>query len=286
MRAPGGELLALLDLVGRRWLYGFAGVVTVEGQRDVLAASLRFDVLDGIAVALPDIGVEGVAVLVFCRGVPGLTLRQILLTDVFLIAGAGERRRIDARAALGRCPFRRSRAHPVIRTVDGDLLDRHGLSADVRLEHESTGELWLVDQRAVSKEGERHAAFGELTGDLEMRVFQIRLLRLRQHLLRGWRSGGRRDTTSDQRYCSQERQDQTTRRVIPGRPGRPVAARSSGRCCTYRRSASGHCLTGSACTSPDSRRSPGSNHRTDCRPCPSPWRASSCPATGSPHRRT
>src|SRR5207248_1629038 len=73
----GWGLSALLDLVGGRRLDDLARVVLVEAQRDVLAAGLGLDVLDRVAVALADIRVEGVAILVLGRRVPGLPWRTV-----------------------------------------------------------------------------------------------------------------------------------------------------------------------------------------------------------------
>src|SRR5437763_16775768 len=78
----GWGLSALLDLVGRRRFDDLARVVLVEAQRDVLAAGLGLDVLDRVAVALADIRVEGVAILVLGRRVPGLPAWQTLLANV------------------------------------------------------------------------------------------------------------------------------------------------------------------------------------------------------------
>src|SRR5207244_1214872 len=94
--------LALLDLVGGRSGDGFAGVVPVEGERDVLPTTLGFDVLDRVAIALPDVRIESVAILVLGGRVPGLALRQVLLADILLVAGASAGRGIDAGRAL-RC---------------------------------------------------------------------------------------------------------------------------------------------------------------------------------------
>src|SRR5467141_288212 len=91
----GWGLSACLDLVGGRRFDDLAGVVLVEGQRDVLAAGLSFDVLDWVAVALADIGVEGVAILVLGRRMPHLSLGQRLLANVLLVARAREGVRID-----------------------------------------------------------------------------------------------------------------------------------------------------------------------------------------------
>src|SRR5207302_8472059 len=91
--------LTRLDLVCGRSGDRLAGVVAVEAQGDVLAASLGLDVLDRVAVALPNVGIEGIAVLVLRARVPGLPLGQVFLADVFLGAGAGERGRIDPGAA-------------------------------------------------------------------------------------------------------------------------------------------------------------------------------------------
>ena len=49
--------LALLELVWRRRRDRLAAVVAIERQGDVLPAALGLDVLDGVTVALPDVGV-------------------------------------------------------------------------------------------------------------------------------------------------------------------------------------------------------------------------------------
>src|SRR5438094_3083657 len=179
--------LALLDLVGGRSGDRFASVVPVEGQRDVLPAALGLDVFDRITVALPDVGVEGVALFVLGGRVPGLSLRQVFLADILLGTGAAECRRIEAGCAFRRHPLRAAWRQAIVCAVERDLFDREGLTADRRLELEVALRLGLVDQGTVA--GKRHGGpvIRDLSRHLEVRVFQVGLLRFGQHFLRARR---------------------------------------------------------------------------------------------------
>src|SRR5207245_11374714 len=146
---PLPRRLTVLDLVTRGWPDVLARVVFVEAQGDVLAPGLGLDVLDRIAVTLPDVGLEGVAMLILGRRVPDLSLRQGFLPDVLLHARAREGVRIDARGALDRHPLGGGRRQAVVGAVERDLLDRERLAADGGLEFESSCRLGLVDQGAV-----------------------------------------------------------------------------------------------------------------------------------------
>src|SRR5207253_4885544 len=123
----------------------------------VLAPALGLDVFDRVAVTLPDVRVEGVALFVDGAGVPGLSLREGLLAEVLLPAGAGKRTRVDAGATLARDPLRGGRRQAVVRAVERDLFERHRLAADSRLEFEPTLQLGSVDEGAVPHQLERHA---------------------------------------------------------------------------------------------------------------------------------
>src|SRR5438874_957194 len=179
--------LALLDLVGGRSGDRFASFVPVEGQRDVLPAALGLDVFDRITVALPDVGVEGVALFVLGRRVPGLSLRQAFLADILLGTGAAECRGIDAGCAFRRLPLRAAWRQTIVCAVERDLFDREGLTADRRLELEVALRLGLVDQGTVA--GKRHGGpvIRDLSRHLEVRVLQVGLLRFGQHFLRARR---------------------------------------------------------------------------------------------------
>src|SRR6202035_4947796 len=137
---------------------------------------------DRIAVALPDVGVEGVAVLVLSRRMPGLSLRQGLLADVLLVGRARERAGIDARGAFRRHPLGRCRGQAVVRPLEGDLLDDDRLPTDGRLELEATLELRFVDEGAVpSQLDDRPRAIRDLAGDVEVRIAWVGLLGLWLH---------------------------------------------------------------------------------------------------------
>src|SRR5207244_11487548 len=122
------EGLALLNLVGGWGRDRLTGVVLVEGQRDVLAAGLGLDVLDRVAVFLEEVGIEGVAIFILRRRVPGLALRQVLLAYVLLLTRSSEGPGIDAGSALGSHPLVERGAETVVRAVERDVVAGYQLA--------------------------------------------------------------------------------------------------------------------------------------------------------------
>src|SRR5256885_8536594 len=184
--------LAVRDLGGGRGGDRPACVVPVEVRRDVLPAALGLDVFDRVTVALPDVGIESVALFVLGGRVPGLSLRQVFLADILLGTGAAECRRVEAGCAFRRHPLPAAWRQAIVCAVERDLFDRKGLTADRRLELEVALRLGLVDQGTVA--GKRHGGpvIRDLSRHLEVRVFQVGLLRLGQDFLcaRRGRGGG------------------------------------------------------------------------------------------------
>src|SRR5438105_10974235 len=165
--------LAWLDLVGGRSGDGLAGVVPVEGQRDVLPTALGLDIFDRVAVTLPDVGVERVAILVLGGRVPGLALCQVLLSDVLLIADTAESRRTEAGRPFRRHPLRAAWGQSIVCPIERDLFDREALTADCRLELEVALRLRLVDEGTVAEELHGDAVITDLSRHLEVRVLQV-----------------------------------------------------------------------------------------------------------------
>src|SRR5438094_2615504 len=219
--------LALLYLVGGRGGDCLAGVVPVEGQCDVLPAVLSLDVFDRVGVALPDVGVEGVALLVLGGRMPGLALWEVYLADILLVTGAAEGRRIEARRALRRHPLRAAWRQAIVCAIQRDLFDCERLTTDRRLELEVSLRLRLVDEGTVADELHGNPVIRDLPGHLEVCVLQVGLLRLGQHFLRARRRRGCGNAAGCGQQARRRRQhDEPACQLSPAPPVMPVAVRS------------------------------------------------------------
>src|SRR6266480_24058 len=183
-RRSGG--LTLHHLRGRRCRDRFARVVLVKAQVERIAL-LGDLVFDRVAVAFANPPVKLVAVLVLGLRMPGLPGRQIFLSDIGEIRGAGKA--VTAQAGGGRlCGPLAVSGHDegVVDSVDGNVLVADLLPGHRGLEFEPSGASVLVDQCPIAVDVHGDAAWrraDELAGHEEMRVVEVGVKRLGQNVL-------------------------------------------------------------------------------------------------------
>src|SRR5437773_5217464 len=191
-RRSGG--LTLHHLGGRGCRDRLARVVLVkaEVQRIALLGDLVFD---RVAVAFANPAVKLVAVLVLGLRVPGFTARQIFLSDIGEIRGAGKAVTTEAGSSRLRGPLAvTGHDQCVVNSVDGNVLVADLLPGNRGLEFEPPGPRVLVDQYPIAVDVHRDAAWrraDELAGYDEMRVAEVGMKRFGQDVL-GARGSERR----------------------------------------------------------------------------------------------